>query len=186
MSIQSEIKRIEGLRDDLRIKLIEMGCVTEENANLETCVSAVDGISVNTAESKTLDTSTTAYTIPEGYHNGSGKVSITTETKNVTPATSSQTIVPSTGKVLSQVTVSAIPSQYKDVSPVTATGDQVLEGETIVTADGVVEGAMPDKSGYSYSLDALTSMSVTIPEGYHDGSGTVSIASTVEDALAAI
>lgn len=59
------------------------------------------------AVSQSLNTSTTSYTVPAGYHNGSGKVSITTETKTVTPSSSVQTITPSSGKVLSEVIVNA-------------------------------------------------------------------------------
>jgi len=64
----------------------------------------------NGAVSATLDTSTTSYTVPAGYHNGSGKVSITLETK---AASAAGDITPTSGKVLSKVTVgsgSATPS----------------------------------------------------------------------------
>lgn len=54
---------------------------------------------------KTLNTSTTSYTIPAGYHNGQGSVSISTQSKSVTPTTSSQSVVPDEGKVLSSVSV---------------------------------------------------------------------------------
>ena len=57
------------------------------------------------AKTASLNTSTTSYTIPAGYHNGSGKVSIALEQKTVTPSTSQQNITPSSGKVLSKVTV---------------------------------------------------------------------------------
>ena len=62
------------------------------------------------AVTKTLDTSTTSYTIPSGYHNGSGKVSVSLEEKTATPTTSAQTITPSSGKVISKVTVNAVPT----------------------------------------------------------------------------
>ena len=79
----------------------------------------------NGAVSRTLDTSTTtSYTVPAGYHNGSGTVSITTETKSATPSTSAQDITPSRGKVLSKVTVEAIPNQ-KTASDVTVSGATV-------------------------------------------------------------
>ena len=39
----------------------------------------------NGAVRKTLDSSTTSYTVPAGYHNGSGKVNISTETKTLRP-----------------------------------------------------------------------------------------------------
>ena len=48
----------------------------------------------NGAVSKTLDATTNnqSYTVPAGYHNGSGTVSITLETKSATPTESAQTI----------------------------------------------------------------------------------------------
>lgn len=54
-----------------------------------------------------------SFTIPQGYHSGSGAVTITEETKSVTPTESEQIITPTLTKVLSQVTVAAIPSGYK-------------------------------------------------------------------------
>lgn len=60
------------------------------------------------AVSQSLNTSTTSYTIPAGYHNGSGKVSITTQEKTVTSSRSAQTVTPDSGKVLSKVTVNAL------------------------------------------------------------------------------
>lgn len=131
----------------------------------------------NGAVNVSLNTTTKSYTVPSGYHNGSGKVQITTETKSATPSTSSQTITPSTGKVLSSVTVGAIPSQYQDVSNVDATAGDVLAGKTIVVADGSeVEGTMINRGAVSKVLDATTgNQSYTVPVGYHNGSGAVSI-----------
>jgi len=74
----------------------------------------------NGTVTQTLSTAATAYTIPQGYHSGSGKVSIKLEEKTTTPSTATQTIVPTAGSVLSKVTVNAIPSPYFDVSGVTA------------------------------------------------------------------
>ena len=133
----------------------------------------------NGAVSQTLDATTgkQSYTVPAGYHNGNGTVSITLETKSVTPTTSSQDITPTTGKVLSKVTVGAIPSAYQDVTNVDAGAGDVLAGKTIVAADGTeVTGTMTDNGGVSETLDATSNnQSYTVPEGYHDGTGTVSI-----------
>lgn len=140
----------------------------------------------NGAVSQALNTTTTSYTIPEGYHNGLGKVSITTETKSATPTKSAQTITPSTGKVLSSVSVAAIPAAYQDVTGVTATAADVLDGKFIVLANGTkVEGSMANNGDVSASMDGLTSTSVTIPAGYTSG-GTMSLTSDIEEALAAI
>lgn len=140
----------------------------------------------NGAVSKTLDTSTTSYTVPAGYHDGKGTVKVVNETKSATPTKSSQTIKPTSGKVLSAVTVAAIPDAYQDVTGVTASAANVLEGFNIVSKTGeVVEGAMANNGSVSGSIDGLTTTSKTIPAGYTTG-GTISLTSDIEDALAAI
>ena len=98
----------------------------------------------NGAVTKTLDSSTTSYTIPAGYHNGSGKVNISTETKTATPTTGSQTVTPSFGKVLSKVTVNAIPSQYVDTSDATAAADDIAKGKTAYVNGIKVTGSIKE------------------------------------------
>lgn len=133
----------------------------------------------NGAVSKTLDATTNnqSYTVPKGYHNGLGSVSIILESKTATPTTSSQSITPTAGKVLSAVTVNAIPSAYQDVSNVTATAANVLSGDVFVDSTGAeVTGTMTNRGAVSKTLDATTNnQSYTVPAGYHNGSGTVSI-----------
>lgn len=129
--------------------------------------------------SKTLDATSNnqTYTVPAGKHSGSGTVNIVLETKSATPTKSSQDITPTTGKVLSKVTVAAIPSAYQDVSNVDATAADVLAGKTIVLANGTeVEGTMTNRGAVSKVLDATSNnQSYTVPSGFHNGSGTVSI-----------
>ena len=84
---------------------------------------------VNGAISKTLDTSTTEYSVPKGYTDG-GKVSVVTETKSVTPTKSEQEITPASGKVLAKVTVGEIPAAYITTSDATATADDIAKGAT--------------------------------------------------------
>lgn len=140
----------------------------------------------NGAVTKTLDTSTVKYTITAGYHNGSGTVSISLEERSVTPTKSEQVITPTTGKVLSKVTVAAIPEAYQDVTAVTAAAADVLDGKYIVDASGEkIEGSMPNNGNVDGSIDGLTAMSLTIPAGYTTG-GTVSLTDDIETALAAI
>lgn len=141
----------------------------------------------NGAVDKTLDVTTITYTIPKGFHSGSGKVKIVLETKTVTPTKSAQEVTPTSGKVLSKVTVAAIPDKYQDVSGVTATAANVLDGVFFVDSTGAkVEGTMPDKGAVNATIDGLTVTSYTIPAGKHSGSGKVSLTSDIETALAAI
>lgn len=143
----------------------------------------------NGAVSQVLDTTTTSYTVPAGYHNGSGTVSISTETKTATPSTSSQTITPTSGKVLSSVTVAAIPSEYVDASDVDAVAANVLSGKkAVVDNDGtfeVVSGTMPNNGAISQTIDGISTTSVSISAGYTSG-GTVSLTNDIETSLAAI
>ena len=139
----------------------------------------------NGAVTKALDAATTSYTIPKGYHSGAGKVSVTVETKEVTPTKAAQEIVPSTGKLLSKVSVAAIPAVYVDTSDADAVAANILDSKTAYVNGAKVVGTMPNNGSVSASMDGLTTTSVTISAGYTSG-GTVSLTSDIEDALAAI
>lgn len=49
-----------------------------------------------------------------------------------------------------------------------------------------VEGTMVNQGAKKLTIDGLTKLSVTIPAGYHDGTGTVSLTDDILAALAAI
>lgn len=136
---------------------------------------------------KTLDATTVTFTIPKGFHSGTGTVKIVLETKTVTPTKTQQKITPTAGKVLSEVTVAPIPDAYQDVTGVTAGANDVVYGKKIVDATGaVVDGAMQDNGTVNAEIDGLTTTSYTIPAGKHSGSGKVTLTNDIETALAAI
>lgn len=142
----------------------------------------------NGSVSKTLDATTDnqSYTVPAGKHSGEGTVTIVLEEKSATPAEAAQTVSPTAGKVLSKVTVAAIPVKYKDVSGVTATAAHVLAGDKFVDSKGVLtDGTMANNGAVSKTMDGLTETSVTIAAGYTSG-GTVILTNAIETALAAI
>lgn len=128
----------------------------------------------NGAVSKTLDSATTNYAIPAGYHSGTGSVSIVTETKTLTPTKQQQVVPATSGKVISSVTVNAIPGNYIDTTDATATAATILDGETAYVGGVKVEGSMPNNGAVEKTL-TTTETSYTVPEGYHNGEGTVII-----------
>ena len=139
----------------------------------------------NGAVSKTLDATTITYTIPNGYHSGAGTVKIVLETKTVTPTKSAQEITPTTGKVLSKVTVEAIPDNYVDTTDGDATAAEILDGKFSYVNGVKVEGTMPNNGAIAATMDGLTTTSYAVPAGYTSG-GTVSMTDDIETALAAI
>lgn len=135
--------------------------------------SAVAGTMIdNGTVTKVLDATTVSYTIPAGKHSGSGTVSITLETKEVTPTKETQYIEPTSGKVLSKVTVNPIPEKFVDNSAVTATDAKVLDGEKYGAPGEVRTGSMANNGEVSGSVDGITTTSFDIPTGYTSG-GTV-------------
>ena len=139
----------------------------------------------NGTVSKTLDATTITYTIPKGYHSGTGTVTITLETKTVTPTKSAQDITPTSGKVLSKVTVNPIPDNYIDTTDADATAENILVDKTAYVGGAKVTGTMANNGDTSGTIDGLTTTSASIPAGYTSG-GTVSLTGDIEEALAAI
>lgn len=130
----------------------------------------------NGAVAKTLDVTTITYTVPKGYHDGTGKVTIVLEEKTVTPTKAQQVIQPVSGKVLSKVTVGPIPDEYITTTDATAAADQILIGETAYVAGEKIEGTMPNVGVQNKTLDATTgNQSIPISKGFHDGNGEVNI-----------
>ena len=123
----------------------------------------------NGAVTKVLDATTVSYTVPKGYHSGTGKVSITLEAKTVTPTKSTQEITPTAGKVLSKVTVDPIPDNYIPTDDATAEDSDILDGETAYVGGVKVEGTMPNNGAINSSINGITTTSVSIPAGYTAG-----------------
>ena len=131
----------------------------------------------NGSVSKELDATTVSYTIPKGYHSGSGEVTITLEEKTVTPTKSAQTVTPTAGKVLSRVTVAAIPAEYITTTDATAVAANILDGKTAYVGGSKVEGTMPNNGAVNGTVNGITATAVNVPAGYTSG-GTVTFDDT--------
>ena len=193
MSIANQIAALESSRNTIRNKLVELG-MAQSGDKLERLATAVDGIINQGAVSVTVAEGDT-YTVPRGYHNGSGTVSgisggasYKLQSKTATPTKAQQSITPDAGYFgLSDVTVAPIPETYQDTSSVTAEAANVLAGKIFVTANGTVTaGTMVNNGAVNGTFDGLTQLSYTIPAGYHSGTGRVSLTGDIESALAAI
>ena len=192
MSTQTEITRIQTARNKIRSWLVSLGLATS-TAKLDALATAVESIENRGAVSATVKEGDT-YTIPKGYHNGSGTVSgvggggsYNLQSKIVTPTKSQQNVTPDDGYYgLSDVTVNAIPDTYQDVSDVTAGAADVLASKLIVTTTGTVAGTMVNNGAVNASIDGLEVTEYMIPVGYHNGSGKVALSNAIETALAAI
>ncbi len=64
-----------------------------------------------------------------------------------------------------------------DTSDATAGAAEILNGQTAYVAGNKVTGTMPNRGAVTGTI-STKAQQYTIPQGYHDGSGKVSIAST--------
>lgn len=184
MSTQIEITRLQTARNKLRTWLVGLGLAasTDKLDALTDKAAAIKNQGAVDANVKEGE----SYTIPAGYHNGSGTVkgvsgggNYNLQAKSVTPTKEQQSVTPDQGYYgLSGVTVGAIPENYQDVSATTAAPGDVLANKVFIDADGVTQaGTMPDNGAVEKVLDATTgNQEYTVPAGKHSGTGKVSVA----------
>lgn len=184
MSTQIEITRLQTARNKLRTWLVGLGLAasTDKLDALTDKAAAIKNQGAVDANVKEGE----SYTIPAGYHNGSGTVkgvsgggNYNLQAKSVTPTKEQQSVTPDQGYYgLSGVTVGAIPENYQDVSATTAAPGDVLANKVFIDADGVTQaGTMPDNGAVEKVLDATAgNQEYTVPAGKHSGAGKVAIA----------
>lgn len=174
-----ELIRIQQNRNTIRAKLVELNLAVSTDT-LDALATAIANIINRGAVNASVQEGET-YTVEPGYYSGgtvagvSGGGNYTLQEKTVTPTKNAQTVTSDSGYYgLSSVVVNAIPTNYQDVSDVTATAPDVLLGKVIVTSDGkVVAGTMANNGTVSKTLDTTTAK-YTLTAGYYAG-GTVSI-----------
>ena len=159
MSTQTEITRLQTARNKLRTWLVGLGLATSTD-KLDALADKAAAIKNNGAVDAQVKEGE-SYTIPAGYHNGSGKVTAKT--------LESQTGVDD-GKTA--VTAAQMLTGYQGwVNGTKITGTMANNGQISATITGL--GSVTGDTQY------------TIPAGYTTG-GTVSLTNDIETALAAI
>lgn len=193
MSTQTEITRLQTARNKLRTWLVGLGLAasTDKLGALADKAAAIKNQGAVDAQVKEGE----SYTVPAGYHNGSGTVkgvsgggNYNLQAKSVTPTKEQQSVTPDQGYYgLSGVTVGAIPENYQDVSATTAAPADVLANKVFIDADGVTQaGTMPDNGAVEKVLDATAgNQEYTVPAGKHSGTGKVAIALETKSATPA-
>lgn len=192
MAISEQITRLQNLRNRQRTKIAELG-LGDGTENLEGCTKAIEEIENHGTVSLEVKEGQ-SHAISPGYYKGgtvtgvSGGGNYELQAKEVIPTKSEQSISADEGKYgLSSVTVKPIPTQYQDVSDVTATAETVLANNIFVDAEGIVTaGTMVDNGTLNLSIDGLNTTEVIIPKGFHKGDGKVSLTNDIELALAAL
>lgn len=183
MSTQTEITRLQTARNKLRTWLVGLGLATSTD-KLDALADKAAAIKNNGAVDAQVKEGE-SYTVPKGYHDGTGTVkgvggggNYQLQAKSVTPTKEQQAVTPDQGYYgLSGVTVGAIPENYQDVSATTAAPADVLANKVFIDADGVTQaGTMPDNGAVEKVLDATAgNQEYTVPAGKHSGAGKVSV-----------
>ena len=84
MSTATEISRLQTARNTIRNKMVALGLGTSTDL-LDDLATEINGITNQGAVTATVQEGDT-YTIPAGYHNGSGTVSLTSDIENALAA----------------------------------------------------------------------------------------------------
>lgn len=125
----------------------------------------------NSGTSGTIETASGAFTIPQGYHDGSGSVAISqAEQAKIIPENikAGVNILGVTGSASGE-------GGGTDTSGDTVTASDLLAGVTAHDSQGQqITGTMTNRGGVTGSMSFANDV-FSIAQGYHDGSGTVTI-----------
>ena len=110
-----------------------------------------------------------------------GKVLIDLTGDTITPADLAKGV---TAHDKSGAEITGTSTKDSDTSADTAAASEILRGKTAHVKGKLVTGNMPNNGAVSGSIDTVAGQ-YTIPQGYHDGSGKVSISAAEQAKLVA-
>ena len=110
-----------------------------------------------------------------------GKVLIDLTGDTITPADLARGV---TAHDKSGAEITGTSTKDSDTSTDTAAASEILRGKTAHVKGKLVTGTMPNNGAVSGSIDTVAGQ-YTIPQGYHDGSGKVSISAAEQAKLVA-
>lgn len=110
-----------------------------------------------------------------------GKVLIDLTGDTITPADLARGV---TAHDKSGAEITGTSTKDSDTSADTAAASEILKGKTAHVKGKLVTGNMPNNGAVSGSIDTVAGQ-YTIPQGYHDGSGKVSISAAEQAKLVA-
>lgn len=142
MSVSSEITRLSNAKASIKSAIEGKGVTVPSATTLDGYAALIGNIDTTPSlQNKTVTPSTSqqVITADNGY-DGLNQVTVSaiqTETKTATPSTSQQSITPTSGKYLTQVTVSAVTSSID--ANITATN--IKKDVSILGVTGTYEGS---------------------------------------------
>lgn len=213
MSVANELQRIVNAKKDLAEKAVELDLkFTNEqgeevavsvdengtpNGKIDDIAEALCSLPNNGAKQLFLGLADdkgnwiSRQAITKGYHDGNGFAYIDTEIPNpVTPSTDTQTIKPSAGKVLKQVTVNPIPEQFVDTTGIVRDSSSIrFDGPEVLISHGYYPEETTktmENMHFEATINPLTENGLKEDAYCWVGSVTIHISDELEAALAEI
>lgn len=152
MSISGEVERLAEARDTIRTKLVALG-LSASTDKLDALAADINGITNQGAKTASLNAGG-SYTIPKGYHNGSGKVtanSLSSQTSGTAAAgdiLSGKTAWVGGSKITGTISSKAASTYGAKSTAQTIAAGQYLSGaqtiaavtQTNLAADNIIKG----------------------------------------------
>ena len=171
MSIATQVKRLQDVRNQIRAKMVSLGLSTNTDL-LQDLANDLDGVALRGDASTTLNTSTRSKTLGAGYYTG-GTIKVPDD---YFPVNSTNTTATASDVLLGK--------KFVNTSGATVTGN--IATATSSNVSGSVSGNNPEKitlttENTSKSSTTTATASVTVAKGLYTGSSNIEKDLTSQD-----